>query len=196
MARTSAPPGDARPQDDGDRRRSRLVDVDRQAPFVVMGVEQWFIALHAVERVVDIQRDRRRRPRAAGAEQIHHRRHHPRDRHLRGRVLQPRHGGLRAQRRPRLRQAPDRQLERRVGAQAVAVVRVLVAGDDGEHAKAQHLDDLVIDPQGIAPIHQAAGQPRGDLQPPLDTAQQHHAAVRRHPAAVEGDAHFLAANRW
>ena len=76
-----------------------FVDVDGQeTALVVMGIEQreLLIAVNRVERVVDVQRDRARRAPVAVAELVHHRRHQPRDPDPRRRVLQPRHGGLRA----------------------------------------------------------------------------------------------------
>ena len=79
---------------------------------------------------------------------------------------------------PALRQPPDGQLEHRIAAQRVAVVRVLIARRDQEHPQPQHLHELVVDAVGIAPIPQAARQPLGEPETPLDIAQQHHAAVR------------------
>ena len=78
-----------------------LIDVDRQkAALVVMGVEQreLLVAVHRVAGIVDVERDRGRRAPVAFAEPIHQRRHQSGDLDLRRRILQPRHGGLRAQR--------------------------------------------------------------------------------------------------
>jgi hypothetical protein len=200
MVRTSVPLG-VLPAQDGRHRlaRPRLIDVDRQkAALVVMRVEQRQLSMpvHPVERVVDIQHDRRRRPRPTRAKQIDHGRHHACDFDLRWRVLQPRHRRLRAQRRPALRKPPHRQLEHRIAPQRVAVVRVLVARRDGEHPQPQHLDDLMIDPRAIAPVHQASGHKLGEPNAPLDIAQQQHPAIRRQKAAVERHTHLLAADRW
>jgi chemotaxis signal transduction protein len=59
-----------------------LVNVNRQkAALVVMRIEQrkLLMAVHRVHRVVDVENDRSRPPRVAGAELVHHRPHHPRD---------------------------------------------------------------------------------------------------------------------
>ena len=174
---------------------ARLVDVDGQeAVTVVMRVEQrgLLAAMRRVPGVVDVELDAPRHARPTVAEQIDHRRHHARDLDLGRCVLQPRHRRLRAQGGARLRRAPDRHLEHRIGAQRVAVVRVLVAGRDGEHAKAQHVGDRVRDAVGIATVGNARRQPLGDAEPALDLAQQQHAAVRRLQATRECNLHELA----
>ena len=187
-------------QDDGDRLAGTgFVYVDRQeAALVIMCIEEreLLVPMDPVERVVDVECDRGGRARPTRAEQIDHGGHHPRDLDLRWRVLQPRHGRLRAQRIAALRQPSHGQLEHRIAAQRVAVVRVLIARRDQEHPQPQHRDEIVIDAGGIAPILQASGQKLGESNPPLDIAQQHHAAIRRQKPAVKGDTHFLAANRW
>ena len=119
-----------------------LVDVDRQkAALVVVGVEQrkLLVAMHRIERVVDVEHDRAGLAAVAVAELIHHRRHQPGKLDLRRRVLQPRHRRLRAQRLAALGQPPHRHLEHRIVPQRIAVVGVLVTRSDREHPKPQHL---------------------------------------------------------
>lgn len=116
--------------------------------------------------------------------------------HHEGRVLEPRHGRLRAQRLAALRQPPHRHLEHRVRAQAVAIVGVLVARRDQEHPPPQHLDHLMVDARAIAPVDKAARQPLGETEASFHIAQHQDAAVRRPRAAVERHAHLLAANGW
>jgi hypothetical protein len=101
-------------------------------------------------------------------------------------------GRLRAQLGAGLGQAADRHLEGRIVAQGVAVVGVLVAGDDQQGAKADHLGQAVAHPLGCARILDAARQPIGETEPALDLGEHQDARVRRHPAAVEGDVDRLA----
>ena len=131
----------------------------------------------------------------AVAEQLDHGRHHPLEGGDRGQVLEPAHGRLRAQGPPALGQAADRHLERRVGAQRVAVVRVRVAGRDQQHPEADHLGQGVVDPLRRPRVREAARQALGDPEPALDVRQHQHARVRGQPAAVEGDPHRLAGDR-
>ena len=152
--------------------------------------------MHRVEGVVDVENNRSRRPRVTGTELIHQRQHQSRDLDPRRRILQPRHGRLRAQRLAASRCSAHRHLEYRVVPQFVAVVGVLVPRRDRKHPKPQHLLDRVIDAIGITAILQAGREARCNAQMPLDPAQQQHARIRRQHPAVESYAHFLAANRW
>jgi hypothetical protein len=189
----------ARPQDHRHRLAARgLVDMDRQEAVPVMvGVEQrqLLLAVHPVLGVVDVEHDPPGHLLEAVAEQLDHGRHHALQRRRPGQVLQPAHGRLRAQIRPGLRQPTDRQLERRVGAQELAVVAVRIAGRDHQRAKADHLGQAVAHPLGRSWVLDAACQAPGEPEPPLDLRQQQHAGVRGQPAAVEPDVHGLAANR-
>jgi hypothetical protein len=126
---------------------------------------------------------------------LDHRRHHPLQRGRAGQVLQPAHRRLRAQIHPRLREPADRQLERRVGAQEIAVVAVRITGGDQQRAKADHLGHAVADPLGRPRVLDAARQALGQAEPPLDLRQHQHPGIRGQPAAVEGQVHRLAADR-
>ncbi len=170
----------------------------RQAVAVVVGVEQRQLlgAVRFVPGVVDVEHDALRHRHPAVAEQIDHRRHHAPQGAPAGRVLQARHGRLRAQRIGAVGKPSQRHLEGRVVAQGVAVVAVFVTGGDGEHAKAQHFGDGVVDARGIARIREAAREPLGDPEPALDFAQKENAGVRGEAPAVEGGADFLAADGW
>ena len=57
---------------------------------------------------------------------------------------------------------------------------------------AQRMDD----PRRIATIGKAARQSLGDAKPPLGHRQQHHAAIRGEPPAVESGCDFLARDGW
>lgn len=190
----------ARPQEDTHRLAAlHMVDVDRQeAARIVVGVEQGelLVTVHRIAGVVDVQRDGRRGPGKASAEDVHQRRRHPRRLDARRHVLQPAHGRLGTQVPTALRRAPHRQLEQRVGTQAVAVVGVLVTAGDGQHAEAQHLGQRVDGLRRIAPVPDATGQLIGKAETPLRFAQQQKAAIRGDQATIEGRRHFLAPDGW
>ena len=162
-----------------------------------MGVEQRQLlpAVHPVLGVVDVEHDPARHLLEAVAEQLDHGRHHPLERRRARQVLQPADGRLRAQIGPGLRQPADRQLERRVGAQEIAVVAVRVARGDQQRAKADHLRQGVAHPLRVAGILDAACQALGDAELALDLRQHQHPGVRGQPAAVERDEYRLATDR-
>jgi hypothetical protein len=187
-------------QDDGDRLAGRrLVDVDRQeTPAVVMGVpqRQLLASVHPVLGVVDVEQDAPGHLIEAVAEQLDHRRHHALERGRAGQVFEPADGRLRAQISTRLRQPPDRHLERGIGLERVAVVAVGIARCDQQRAVADHLGQFVPHPVGVARVFEAGGQPFGDLEPLLDGRQQQDAGIRGEPSAVETDMHRLARDGW
>ena len=95
-----------------------------------------------------------------------------------------------------VRETATSELEAGVRAQVVEVVGILVAASDGEHAGAQNIGDAVRHEQRVARIGNQICQPISDPQTPLGRGQQHDAAVRGDPAAVEGGSDFLAADGW
>ena len=113
-----------------------------------------------------------------------------------GRILKPRQGRLRAQVPAGVGQPPAGELERRIAAQIIEIVGILVAAADRQHSGADHVGDRVGDPPGIATIGNAASQTLGHAQTPLGQRKQHHAAVRRHAPAVECGGDFLALDGW
>ena len=189
----------ARAQDHRDRLAARgLVDMDRQeAAAVVVGMEQrqLLLAVNPVLGVVDVEHDPARHLREAVAEQLDHRGHHALERGWLGQVLQSAHRRLRAQIGAALGQPADRHLERRVGAQGIAVVGVGVARGDHQRAKADHLGQPMAHPLRRPRILDAARQALGQAEPPLDLRQHQHPGIRGQPAAVEGDMYRLAADR-
>ena len=88
------------------------------------------------------------------------------------------------------------ELEGRIGAQPVEIIGVLVAAGDRKDSGAQDIGHGVPDPLRIAPVADRRGEPVGQLQAPLGRGQQHNAAVRGDPSAVEGDGDLLASNGW
>jgi hypothetical protein len=187
-------------QDDRDGLAGRrLVDVDRQkAAAVVMCVPQreLLAAVHPVLGVIDIEQDASRHLIEAVAEQLDHRHHHAFERGRAGQVFQPADRRLRAQIGAALRQPPDRHFEGPIAAQRVAVVAVGIARRDHQRAVADHLGQPVPHPFRIARILNAGGQAFGNPKPLLDRRQQQYPGVRGQPAAVEGDMHRLARDRW
>ena len=172
----------ARPQDHRHRTTGGgVVDVDRQeTAFVVVGIEQrqLLMTMNHVDRVVDVEHDRRGRRGVAGAEEIDHHPAEP-DEIAQGRhVLPSRHGRLAHQVRPALRQPPAGELEGRVSAQAVEIVGVFVAAGDGEDAGEQNLGERMNHPRRIAPIGDYGRQLLGDPQPSRRLGEKHHATVR------------------
>lgn len=93
------------------------------------------------------------------------------------RVLEPRQGRLRAQVVAAVGQAPAGELERRIAAQLVEIVGVLVTHRDGEDPGADHVGERVRDPRRVAAVGHQAGEPRGDPEPTLGHGQQHHATI-------------------
>jgi len=176
----------------------RLVDMDREkAAAVVMRMEQGqlLIAVHPVERIVDVEEDASWHLGEAVAEQLDHRIRHADERGLCRQVLQPRHGRLRAELGACLRQPTHRHLEGRVVTQRITVVGVRVAGGDQQRPVADHLGKAVPHPLGRSRIGNAAGQPLGNLQLPLDLGEDQHAGIRGQPATIEGKVNRLARNR-
>ena len=143
-------------QQHGDRpARRRVVDVDRQeAALVVMGIEQreLLMAVNDIHRVVDVERHRRGRGRVAGAVEIDHHAHQADQIAQARRVLPARDGRLRAQIAAGVGQSPAGQLERRIEAQPVEIVGVLIAAGDGEDAGAQDIGQEMGDPVLIAAV--------------------------------------------
>jgi hypothetical protein len=163
-----------------------------------MGVEQreLLIAVHRVAGIVDVERDRGRRAPVAFTESIHQRCHQSGDLDLRWCILQPRHGGLQAQRIAALWCTAYRHLEDRIVPERIAIVGVLVARRDRKHPQPKHLLKRVLDALGLAPVPDARRKARGKPELLLDAAQQKHARIRRELSAVETNAQFLACNRW
>ena len=121
--------------------------------------------------------------------------HHPLERRRAGQVLKPAHGRLRAQVPSALRRSTERHLERRVGAERVAVVGVRVAGRDQQHPEADHLGHGVVYAVRSPGVLNAAGQTLRDPEPALDVRQHKHARVGGQSPAIEGDLHSLAGER-
>ena len=126
---------------------------------------------------------------------LDHSRHHALERGGAGQVLEPAHGRLRAEVRPALGRPTDRYLERRIGAERVAVVGVWVAGRDQQHPEADHLGQRVMHSRRRPRVRDAAGQALGDAELALDLRQHQDPGIGSQTSTVKGDMHRLAGNR-
>jgi hypothetical protein len=161
--------------------RCGIVDMNRQkAALVVMGVplRPLLVAMHDVDRVVDVQHHRLRWLRIALAPDVDERVSKTDDLPQCRCVLPARDGRLRAQVPAGVGQASARQLEGRVPAQPVEVVAIRVAAPDRQHAGAQHIGDCVPDVRGIARVGNKSRECLSNSAPAIGKCQQHHAAVR------------------
>ena len=152
--------------------------------------------MNPVLGIVNVEQDAPGYLLEAVAEQLDHCRHHAFERDRTGQVLQPADARLRAQIIATLRQPPHRHFERGIGSERIAVITVGIARRDQHRPIADHLGKPVQYPVGIAPVFDAIGQALCDPQPLLDRGQQQYPRVRGHPAAVEGQVHRLARDRW
>jgi hypothetical protein len=190
----------AGPQDHGDRPAALgVVHMDRQkAVFVIIGVEQrqLLTAMHHVDRVIDVQRDRARRTLVTAHPKIDKR--IAQSDHLAqiGGILQAGEGRLRTQIPIRVRQPAAGKLERRIPAQMIEIIAVLIAARDGEDAGADQVAQSVRDACRIAPLGKHTGQLLGHPDPPIRQGKKHDASIRRQPAAIEGGRDLLASNGW
>ena len=80
-------------------------------------------------------------------------------------------------------------------AQHVAVIAVLVAGNDRQHPEPDDLGQCVIDLGLSARVSQAASQTVRQTQALFDFAEQQQAPVRREHPAIETDIQRLRADR-
>ena len=115
-----------------------MIDVDGQeAAPVVMGVEerQLLVAVHGIAGVVDVEGDGGGRGGEAATEDVDQRRRHARHLDAGRCVLQAAHGRLGTEVAAAFWRPARGQLEQRVGAEGVAVVGILVAAGDRQHAE-------------------------------------------------------------
>ena len=173
-------------------------DMDRlEAGAVVVGVEerQLLLAVHGIVGVVDVEHDARRRAGEAAAIEIDLAEPDASQRAPVGNVLQPRQRRLAHQIGAGLGHAADGNLQRRIGAQRVDVVAVLVAGRDHEHPRRHHLGIAVPDACRIAFIAKRAGDRLGQAEARRDLAQHDQAAVRGQAAGIERGCERLTLDR-
>jgi hypothetical protein len=165
--------------------------------FIVVGVEQLELlgAMGGIEGVIGIEHDPVRNLWERGTVLVDQRPGHAIEIRAGRKVLEPGHRRLRTQVLAPLRQAPERDLEDRIMTQGIAVVAVLVAGDDRQHPEPDDLGQGVIDLGRVARVVQAAGQTVRQTQAIFDLAEQQQTSVRGQHAPIETDIQRLAVNR-
>ena len=176
-----------------------VVHVDGQeAALAIMPIpeRQLLIAVNHVTGVIDVQRHRSRRLGIAGTVDAHHALHHPRQLQRRWRILPAAHRGLAHQTRPRLHQLAQRQAERRIMAQGIKVIGILVPTGDRQYPGLEDLSHAMGNPHQIARIGNTGCQRIANPQRALGHRQQQHPAVRAHAATVKRSCDLLAAHRW
>ena len=115
---------------------------------------------------------------------------------LRRRILEAADGRLRGKRGASLRAAADGHLQRRIIAQPVEIVAVLVTAGDGQNARADEFEHGVAHARRVAAIPHGIGQPRAHADLLLGAAQQQQPRIGRLVAAVEIDCEILTRHGW
>ena len=159
-----------------------------------MRVEQgeFLLAMNGIGSVVDVEDDAVRRGGEAAAVEIDQATAdaieggHIRD------VLQSRQCRLAHQVDAGHGRAATGDLHRRIGAQCVGVIAILITGRNQHHAHERHVGVGGGDAQGIANVGERQRDHVGDAEAQRDLAQHDDAAVRRAVAAVEGCCERLA----
>lgn len=114
---------------------------------------------------------------------------HPPEFPFADRVFEPRKRWLTGQIPVAIRHTPHRDLQRRIAAQKVGIVAVLIAASDLIDPLAQLLNAKVVHLGRIAPVGETAGQPRRQAQPLVYLPDEEHPRIAGQIAAVEIDQH-------
>ena len=93
-------------------------------------------------------------------------------------------------------QLPGQHRERRVLAQFVVIVEVLVAQRQAEDPLPHQRLDLMLDIARIAPVPEALAEPTDQAQAAIHLAQQQRPRVRGDVAAIEAGHHRATFNRF
>ena len=176
-----------------------VVDVERQeAALAVVTIpeRQLLAAVDDIDRLVDVERHRRRRDRIAGAIKVDHDVHHPHQFARRRGILPAAHRRLAGKTDGAAGQLAGRQLEARVVAQMIEIIGILIAAGDRQDPRLQDVGNTVDDTALVAGVGNTARQAPGNAHHALRLGQQQHAAIRCQPPAIERRRHLLAANRW
>ena len=166
--------------------------------FVLVRIEQrqLLVAMHDIDGVVDIQRHRLRRrgiTRAIRIDQSAGQRH---DLAQRRRILPARDRRLGTEIGAAVGQASAGELERRIGAQGIEVVAVLVAARDRQNPRPQNGSEAVRRSRRIARIGDQRRKTVDHAQTFVRRRQKHDAAVGRDAPAIERGADFPARHAW
>ena len=144
-----------RAQEHPHRSARAVIDMQwRKAALLMEAIpeRQLLAAVGGIERVIDVQHHRSGGLWIAGAVEVHHRTHHARQFAHTCPVLQPRQARLARQTLTRTRCPTQRHGKRRVVAQAVMVVTVLIARRNRQHPRSHHVGNRVPDPTRITPL--------------------------------------------
>ena len=161
-----------------------------------VGVEQreLLLSVHHIVGIIDIENDAVRGLLVAPAEEIDQAASDAVEGCAVRNVLQSRERWLAHQIHAGLRVAATGDLHRRIGAQRVGVIAVLVSSRDQDHADKRHVGVGVGDAQGIADIRQRQRDHLRNAELQRDLAQHDDATVRRQVAAIERGCERLARN--
>jgi hypothetical protein len=103
---------------------------------------------------------------------------------------------LRGQVNASFRQPTAGQLEGRVLAQSVKIIRIRVAASNGEHTRAQNIGYRMGDQVRIAVVGDERGKGVDQAKTLVGARQQQDATIGTDLAGVEGGGDFLLADTW
>jgi hypothetical protein len=89
-----------------------------------------------------------------------------------------------------------RHLKRRVVAQRIQIITVLVSGSNRKNPRAQDIREGMNHPRLIAVIGNVSGKPVDNSQPSLRLGQQKHTSIRSDRAAIKRSGDFFGLNGW
>jgi len=137
----------------------------QKAALIVVGVpvRQLLVAVHNVNRIVDVQHHRLGWLPVTAAPDVHECVGEEDDFPRRRRILPARDGRLRAEVPAGVGQASAGQLEGRITAQPVKVIAIGIAAADRQHAGSQHIGDCVRDVRRITPVCNVSGKCIGNF---------------------------------
>jgi len=161
--------------------RGGVINVDRlKAIPMRVGIEQrqLLVTMCPVGRIVDVEHNVARVFPEAGAEQIDQPEPHSCQITPGRGILQPRQGRLGGQRGATVRKTFAGNPERRVMAQGIKIVAILIPAGNRKHAFTDHRGVVVDRTSRVARILQAGRQHAGKVHPPFNLAQQQHTSVR------------------
>ena len=165
-----------------------------KAILVVIGIEQaqLLMAMHRVERIIDIKHDPPGRACKRLAVKTHHIMPHPDQRARIGQVLHPRDRGLGTQGHAGLGAALQSELEAWVMAQADRIVAVFIASGNHHDPEPDDVAQDMLNLRRIAWIAQAIGEPLRQTCFAFDLAQQGQPGIRTHVCTVKSEQDRLA----
>jgi hypothetical protein len=89
-----------------------------------------------------------------------------------------------------------RHLKRRVVAQRIQIITVLVPGSNRKNPRAQDIREGMNHPRLIAVIGNVPGKPVDNSQASLGLSQEKHTGIRSDRATIKRGGDFLGQNGW